>query len=473
MAHKIQIKRGNKADLPVLNDGEMGLCIDTQEVFVGSNGTNIPVGVQTEIVNNLTETVVGKALDATQGKILAEQIGTKLAKFVGTTAGTATALTCTITDATLADYTNIQVRLHVDLGASATLNLNGLGAKPIYTSGNVAVGTGALTGSMLNLMYNSSLSRWYLLDVLSVAVTPYTADMVKFFAIPGASGKVRLKVEKPTGSTGAMLRYKTTAWASGDTIATGTLVASVTDDSTYKGANQWYEVSGLTNGTAYYFKAFPYLDSQYNEAIGVNETLCKAGGLYLEYTFDSISGSTVNDTSGNAHNATASNITYQAGLIGNEAKGNGSSGYITTPTAQGLTSGRTITGFYTLANVTTEQVAYVYYGTDQYTQSGILSGNMNIDVINGAVFSNAISANTPLFAAYGHTGLNAFACFNGSAKSTKSGTGFTTGSYAYMFAEYESGVKRYYSGSIDQFRIWGRELETYEIANLYNGGAGC
>jgi parallel beta-helix repeat protein len=43
MAHKIQIKRGNKADIPVLNDGEMGLCIDTQEVFVGCNGTNIPV----------------------------------------------------------------------------------------------------------------------------------------------------------------------------------------------------------------------------------------------------------------------------------------------------------------------------------------------------------------------------------------------------------------------------------------------
>ena len=76
MAHKIQIKRGNKADLPVLNDGEMGLCIDTQEVFVGSNGTNIPVGVQTEIVNNLTTTTAGKALDATQGKALAEQIST-------------------------------------------------------------------------------------------------------------------------------------------------------------------------------------------------------------------------------------------------------------------------------------------------------------------------------------------------------------------------------------------------------------
>ena len=87
MAHKIQIKRGNKADLPVLNDGEMGLCIDTQEVFIGSNSTNIPVGVQTEIVNNLTETVTGKALDATQGKALAEQISSIPVYTHPTTAG--------------------------------------------------------------------------------------------------------------------------------------------------------------------------------------------------------------------------------------------------------------------------------------------------------------------------------------------------------------------------------------------------
>ena len=50
MAHKIQIKRGNKADIPVLNDGEMGLCIDTQEVFVGCNGTNIPVSTNKRTV---------------------------------------------------------------------------------------------------------------------------------------------------------------------------------------------------------------------------------------------------------------------------------------------------------------------------------------------------------------------------------------------------------------------------------------
>ena len=151
MAHKIQIKRGNKADLPTLDAGEFGLCQDTNELFIGNSGnqkifpptaptisdveglqtaldgkvddsqvlTNVPANAKftdtvythpathsadmivdgttnkaytateknklagietgankTTIANNLTETVTGKALDATQGKVLAEQIST-------------------------------------------------------------------------------------------------------------------------------------------------------------------------------------------------------------------------------------------------------------------------------------------------------------------------------------------------------------------------------------------------------------
>lgn len=41
MANKVQIKRGNKANLPILSDGEFGLCQDTKELFIGNNGTNI------------------------------------------------------------------------------------------------------------------------------------------------------------------------------------------------------------------------------------------------------------------------------------------------------------------------------------------------------------------------------------------------------------------------------------------------
>jgi len=38
MAHKIQVKRGNKADLPTLDAGEFGLCQDTNELFIGNSG---------------------------------------------------------------------------------------------------------------------------------------------------------------------------------------------------------------------------------------------------------------------------------------------------------------------------------------------------------------------------------------------------------------------------------------------------
>ncbi|MFA5527761.1 MAG: hypothetical protein WC996_04025, partial [Peptostreptococcales bacterium] len=37
MAHKIQVKRGNKANLPTLDVGEFGLCQDTNELFIGNS----------------------------------------------------------------------------------------------------------------------------------------------------------------------------------------------------------------------------------------------------------------------------------------------------------------------------------------------------------------------------------------------------------------------------------------------------
>jgi hypothetical protein len=43
MAQTITIKRGLKADLPVLEPLEIGYCTDTREVFIGSSAGNIPV----------------------------------------------------------------------------------------------------------------------------------------------------------------------------------------------------------------------------------------------------------------------------------------------------------------------------------------------------------------------------------------------------------------------------------------------
>ncbi len=41
MANTLQIKRGNRANLPTLADGELGLCLDTDQLFVGNGGSNL------------------------------------------------------------------------------------------------------------------------------------------------------------------------------------------------------------------------------------------------------------------------------------------------------------------------------------------------------------------------------------------------------------------------------------------------
>ena len=54
MANKIQIRRGTKAKLPALSAGEIGLCTDTNEVYIG-NGGNIRVNnkkTATKIIGN-------------------------------------------------------------------------------------------------------------------------------------------------------------------------------------------------------------------------------------------------------------------------------------------------------------------------------------------------------------------------------------------------------------------------------------
>ena len=53
-----------------------------------------------------------------------------------TTAGTTSAYTATITGATLTAGTMIALRFNAANAANATLNLNGLGAKPIYYKGS-------------------------------------------------------------------------------------------------------------------------------------------------------------------------------------------------------------------------------------------------------------------------------------------------------------------------------------------------
>ncbi|MBT2736722.1 exo-alpha-sialidase [Bacillus sp. ISL-7] len=51
---QIQIRRGLKADLPVLSEGEFGFCLDTKELYIGTSGGNV-------LVNNFSwSSILGK-----------------------------------------------------------------------------------------------------------------------------------------------------------------------------------------------------------------------------------------------------------------------------------------------------------------------------------------------------------------------------------------------------------------------------
>ncbi len=94
MEKKLLIKRGVKANLPTLSTGELGLCTDTNELYVGSSSGNTLVnnftasektklaGVasganNTTVENVLTSSSTTNALSAYQGKVLNTSIGAK------------------------------------------------------------------------------------------------------------------------------------------------------------------------------------------------------------------------------------------------------------------------------------------------------------------------------------------------------------------------------------------------------------
>lgn len=64
---KLQIRRGLKANIPTLAEGEFGFCTDTKDIYIGDGSTNTLVGG-----GSLNTTVAGK-VDAVSGKGLSTE----------------------------------------------------------------------------------------------------------------------------------------------------------------------------------------------------------------------------------------------------------------------------------------------------------------------------------------------------------------------------------------------------------------
>lgn len=104
---KIKIKRGLKANLPILNEGEFAYCTDTKELFIGSVGGNINVG---------SEDSIQHLLDYTRNPA------------IGSTAGTSTSYTLSVSPEPVSILTNtmIIIKPHVNCGINPTITINSL-----------------------------------------------------------------------------------------------------------------------------------------------------------------------------------------------------------------------------------------------------------------------------------------------------------------------------------------------------------
>lgn len=79
MASKIQVKRGNKADLPILSDGEFGLCQDTGEIYIGNGSANLKIFPTTSIAaGNVTVTDAGGMFESTTAEGALAELATTI-----------------------------------------------------------------------------------------------------------------------------------------------------------------------------------------------------------------------------------------------------------------------------------------------------------------------------------------------------------------------------------------------------------
>lgn len=59
MARKLQIKRGMKANMPTLAEGELGFTKDEKKVYIGTGTENVPVSATRPVYVKATMTAAG------------------------------------------------------------------------------------------------------------------------------------------------------------------------------------------------------------------------------------------------------------------------------------------------------------------------------------------------------------------------------------------------------------------------------
>jgi Concanavalin A-like lectin/glucanases superfamily/Domain of unknown function (DUF1929)/Bacterial Ig domain/IPT/TIG domain/Kelch motif len=214
-------------------------------------------------------------------------------------------------------------------------------------------------------------------------------------------------------------------------------------------------------------------------AVTVTVTGGVTSGLVAAYGFDEGSGTAVADSSGNSNNGTASNTTWTtAGKFGSALSFNGSSSWVTVNDANSLdlTAGMTLEAWVNpsalgtawrtaIMKEATGGLAYGLYGNSDTTRP---SGHVFVGSEQDTRGTTALALNswTHLAMTFNGTTLRIFV--NGIEASNKAISGTVRVTTGPLRIGGNSIWGEYFSGLIDEIRIYNRALTTAEIQNDMN-----
>ena len=128
----------------------------------------------------------------------------------GVTTGTATAyvLTDENGDTELIDGANIQFRLHVASGASATIDVNRTGAKSIKTIFNEDMSSGIVAGAWLTAIYSAASDAYILVgpSVSATQLSSVSSQLSNYMPMSGGTFTGQAKAQSNTAYTTYQLR---------------------------------------------------------------------------------------------------------------------------------------------------------------------------------------------------------------------------------------------------------------------------
>lgn len=302
----------------------------------------------------------------------------------------------------------------------------------------------------------------------------YSGQMREFRAMPGPSGRIRVKLWHPNDGDGGMLRISSEGPYDGSGIGWGALVDTFTDDSNYHGFGKWYEITGLTDKTRYYLHYFPRKATLYNDAMNpAHDASCKAGTLIKEYRFENTVGTTLLDTVG-GQNGTNTNVSIVQGPVdaeddAGEYNGSTSSTQLPNNWSDFLSSNCAIEiGIYPENHMgCVLGIMYGSYSSIFTTTSTIKINLNNSDRIEAAIPQQSWS--WVLFNRSTVSGMEAF--IDNVSKGTNAYTGNDGGlAYGNYIGIFRVGLENTWKGKLAFIRIYNDTVEDYERASLESGG---